>query len=371
MVEQNKSLYKTLRLELGRRSYDIRIGRGLLSDTTCFEPFLDGRSTVIVSDETVAALYLEGLKKILKPRQTVIIGLGEACKTLDTMSLISARLLEKNMDRQTVLLALGGGIVGDITGFTAACYQRGIDFVQLPTTLLAQVDSSVGGKTAVNHPLGKNMIGAFHQPRAVVIDLDTLATLPDRELTAGLAEVIKYGLIEDADFFAWLEDNIDHLRKRENGTFDQQNYQALAYAVWRSCAIKAAIVERDEYESGPRMLLNLGHTFAHAIETGSAYQYLHGEAVACGLALAMKLSTRLGHTDGTQLERVLRLLKRVGLPIKAPDSCSPELMLELMARDKKNRKGKQSLVLLKAIGQAYVEPAIEREVLEAFLKNSQ
>lgn len=364
MTERLQSLH----LDLGKHGYNIEIGYGLLNDKTCFTNFLDGRSLAIVSDETVAPLYLAGLEKILKPKQTMVMKTGEQYKTLDTFAEISEQLLRKNMGRQTVLFALGGGVVGDLTGFVAACYQRGIDFVQLPTTLLAQVDSSVGGKTGVNHPLGKNMIGAFHQPKAVVADLKALETLPERELSAGLAEVIKYGLIADANFFAWLEEHLELLHKKDGRSFSERSRHSLAYAVHRSCEIKAAIVKQDELENGPRMLLNLGHTFGHAIETASGYEYLHGEAVACGLALAMKLSTQLGHTNASQLQRVVRLLERGGLPTRLPASCSADTMLELMARDKKNRAGQQSLVLLETIGKAYVERAIERKTLESFLR---
>ena len=365
----NKRL-KSLRLDLGERGYTIEIGRRLLSDKACFAPFLDGRPLAVISDETVAPLYLPALQAVLKPQQSIVLAPGEQHKTLDTIAEISGQLLRQNMGRQTILFALGGGIVGDISGFAAACYQRGVDFVQLPTSLLAQVDSSVGGKTGVNHPLGKNMIGAFHQPLAVIIDLETLDTLPQRELSAGLAEVIKYGLIEDADFFVWLEDNLDLLLKRDGDSFTEKNYNALAYAVYRSCEIKANIVARDEKESGVRMLLNLGHTFAHAIETLSDYKCLHGEAVACGMVLAMKLSIQLGHSGPSQLQRLSHLLKRAGLPIKRPASCSASAMLELMARDKKNAAGQQRLVLLKTIGKAYLERSVERGALAAFLRQA-
>lgn len=361
---------KSLQLHLGEHSYKIEIGCGLLSDSSCLAGFLQGRPLVILSDETVASLYLPRLQKILSRAQTITLPSGEQHKTLETFADIIGQLLSKNMGRQTILCALGGGVVGDITGFVAACYQRGIDFVQLPTTLLAQVDSSVGGKTGVNHRLGKNMIGAFHQPRAVIIDLETLETLPPRELSAGLAEVIKYGLIEDADFFVWLEENIASLLQKNNHRFSRQNYDAWAYMVHRSCAIKAAIVEQDEKESGARMLLNLGHSFAHAIETASNYDYLHGEAVACGLVLATQLSTQLGYTDPSQLQRVRQLLQAAGLPIKRPPSCCADVMLELMARDKKNRPGRQTLVLLKTIGEAFVEPDMQRKVLATFLSQT-
>jgi 3-dehydroquinate synthase len=272
---------------------------------------------------------------------------GEAYKTLDTLNQIFDALLSRHYDRQCALAALGGGVVGDITGFAAACYQRGVPFIQIPTTLLAQVDSSVGGKTGVNHPLGKNMIGAFHQPRCVIIDTATLATLPDRELSAGLAEVVKYGLIDDPDFFAWLEHHAKDLVRRDP--------QALAYAIERSCNDKARIVALDEMELGARALLNLGHTFGHAIETGMGYgRYLHGEAVAIGLRLAADLSSRLGWLDRAEVERIDALLRNMALPTRAPAELSPQRFADLMKVDKKVRDGKIRLVLMRGIGQSLI-----------------
>ena len=293
---------RTLTVELGDRSYPIIIGPGAIGDSANFTPWIRSRQLLIVTNETVAPLYLARLTQTLEPHYriaSVILPDGEEYKTLDVLNRIFDKLLEERFDRGCTLLALGGGVVGDMTGFAAACYQRGVDFVQVPTTLLSQVDSSVGGKTGVNHPLGKNMIGAFHQPRCVIADTDTLNTLPDRELSAGLAEVIKYGLINDPDFFAWLENNMAALIAREP--------DALAYAIERSCSDKAEVVAADEMEAGQRALLNLGHTFGHAIETGTGYgSWLHGEAVATGMYLAAELSSRHGWLSRDDLQRIER-----------------------------------------------------------------
>jgi 3-dehydroquinate synthase len=272
---------------------------------------------------------------------------GEEYKTLDTLNSVFDRLLERRFDRRCTLIALGGGVIGDLTGFAAACYQRGVAFIQVPTTLLSQVDSSVGGKTGVNHPLGKNMIGAFHQPQCVIADTDTLNTLDERQLHAGLAEVIKYGLINDRAFFDWLDDNLDRLLARDP--------EALAYAIERSCRDKAAIVAEDETEAGTRALLNLGHTFGHAIETGMGYgAWLHGEAVGTGMVLAAQLSARLGWLAVADMERVVSLIARAGLPTAAPTALDSRRFLELMAVDKKVQDGLLRLVLLKGIGQAVI-----------------
>lgn len=303
---------------------------------------------MIVSNETVAPLYLHRVQQALKgfSVHTVVLPDGEKYKNLQVLNSIFDALLEHRLDRGCTLLALGGGVVGDMTGFAAACYQRGVRFIQVPTTLLSQVDSSVGGKTGVNHALGKNMIGAFHQPQCVIIDIDTLNTLPDRELSAGLAEVIKYGLIDDPEFFHWLELNIHRLVAREA--------EALIYAIERSCTDKAAIVAADEREAGQRALLNLGHTFGHAIETGMGYGvWLHGEAVAAGMCMAAKMSERLGWMEKQQVERIQALVSAAGLPTHPPD-IPADKFLELMSVDKKVIDGQLRLVLLKGIGKALV-----------------
>ncbi|MEO5574451.1 MAG: 3-dehydroquinate synthase [Gammaproteobacteria bacterium] len=340
---------KTLQLDLGERSYPIHIGGGLLGRAELLAPHIAGQQVVVVSNETVAPLYLDKLLAGLRAYQSfpVILSDGEQYKTLATLNLVFDALLGKRCDRKTTLIALGGGVIGDITGFAAACYLRGVAFIQVPTTLLAQVDSSVGGKTGVNHPLGKNMIGAFYQPRCVIADTDTLRTLPERELSAGLAEVIKYGLISDAAFFAWLEINMDALRARDPA--------ALIYAIERSCRNKADVVAADERESGVRALLNLGHTFGHAIETGMGYGvWLHGEAIGAGMLMAADLSWRLGWLSAEDKERTKNLLVRAGLPVFAPAEISRERFAELMAVDKKVMDGKLRLILLKAIGQAVI-----------------
>ena len=353
---------KTLRVELGPRTYPIHIGEGLLGRPELLAPHIRGRQVMVVSNDTVAPLYLERLRGGLDGFQcaSVVLPDGEEYKTLEVMNRIITALLENRFDRSVTLVALGGGVVGDITGFAAACYQRGVDYIQVPTTLLAQVDSSVGGKTAVNHALGKNMIGAFHQPRCVIADTATLDTLPDRELSAGLAEVIKYGLIRDSGFFEWLETAVPGLRAREP--------QRLADAVERSCRNKAEVVAADERESGVRALLNLGHTFGHAIETGLGYgRWLHGEAVGAGMYMAADLSVRLGWLETQALARIETVLQDAGLPVRAPQSLAPGRMLELMAVDKKAQEGRLRLVLLEAIGEAVVTSEFERSALERTL----
>ncbi|RJQ46593.1 MAG: 3-dehydroquinate synthase [Gammaproteobacteria bacterium] len=338
---------QTLKLDLGARSYPIYIGGGLLGRAGLLAPHIRGKQVMVVSNVTVAPLYLDQTLAALKEFECHTLALpdGEQYKTLDTLNLIFDTLLRKRCDRHVTLIALGGGVIGDLTGFAAATYQRGVPYIQIPTTLLAQVDSSVGGKTGVNHPLGKNMIGAFYQPQCVIADTDTLSTLPERELGAGIAEVIKYGLICDREFFDWLEANLDQLLARNAG--------ALACAIERSCRNKAGIVARDERESGVRALLNFGHTFGHAIETGLGYgEWLHGEAVAAGMCLAADLSRRLGWISDADLQRIVRLIARARLPVAAPATLSAERFMELMAVDKKVRTGKLRLVLLKAIGEA-------------------
>jgi 3-dehydroquinate synthase len=334
----------TLTVQLGNRSYPIVIGRGLLGGGFDLTPFIRGDDCLIVSNETVAPLYLEKLRLNFDCGSVSSISLpdGEAHKTLATMATILDKLVATGAGRDTTVVALGGGVVGDIAGFAAACYMRGVDFVQVPTTLLAQVDSSVGGKTGVNHEQGKNLIGAFHQPQVVLIDTDTLATLPDRELRAGLAEVIKYGAICDADFFAWLEDNIDALLKRDP--------DALAHAIQRSCELKAEVVAEDEREAGRRAILNFGHTFGHAIENCLGYgEWLHGEAVAAGMVMAGELSG----IDDDELDRLRRLIERAGLPTAPPALGAPSL-LKAMSRDKKVQKKELRFVLLQRLGAAFI-----------------
>ena len=345
-------------IALGDRSYDIVIGSGLFRDVAAWQGLPRAATALIVSNPTVAGLYAGALRDSLAPHYQRILTLelpdGEAHKNWDSLNLIFERLLSAGCDRKTVLFALGGGVVGDMTGFAAACYMRGVPFVQVPTTLLAQVDSSVGGKTAINHPLGKNMIGAFYQPLRVVCDLDTLTTLPARELSAGLAEVIKYGPIADAAFLDWIEANLESLLARDP--------KALAHAVQRSCEIKAAVVAQDERDSGLRAILNFGHTFGHAIEAGLGYgQWLHGEAVACGMVLASDLSVRLGLMPAAFTDRMRRLCERAGLPVRAPD-LGAERYLELMRVDKKSEGGELRFVLIEALGRATLRPVAEAQV---------
>ena len=340
----------SLHVDLGDRSYPILIGSGLLKDPRYFEQCIRGKQVLVVTNETIAPLYLEtvlaalsGFAKI----DTVQLPDGEAFKTLDTVNRVFDTLLEKRHDRSTTIVALGGGVIGDMSGFAAACYQRGVDFVQVPTTLLSQVDSSVGGKTGVNHPLGKNMIGAFYQPQLVLIDIETLTTLPDRELSAGIAEVIKYGMICDAPFFEWLEANMDALLSRDP--------DALAYAIERSCADKAAVVAEDERESGRRAILNFGHTFGHAIEAVQGYgNWLHGEAVAAGMVMAAELSCHRGWISARDVERLRALLSKANLPQQSPEGMTVDDYLQAMSVDKKVQDGKLRLVLLRALGDAQI-----------------
>ena len=337
-----------VQVSLGDRSYPIFIGSDEIRSAD-IASYISGKKVLIVSNETIAPLYLESLKRQLTDKQvdSVILADGEQYKNLDTLNLIFDQLIGNHHDRKTTLIALGGGVVGDMTGFAAACYQRGVPFIQIPTTLLAQVDSSVGGKTAVNHAMGKNMIGAFYQPQAVIIDTDTLSTLPDREFYAGLAEVIKYGLIVDADFFRWLENNIDLLLQRDK--------QALAYAIELSCVCKARIVAEDETEQGIRAILNLGHTFGHAIETFQNYkQWIHGEAVAAGMVMAAQLSVISGDLPEADLQRTKALLQHCLLPVAPPADMTAEDFTQLMLRDKKVLDGQLRLVLLKELGEACV-----------------
>lgn len=351
-----------LQVDLGERSYPICIGHGLLSDSTLLGQQIKGSHVVVVTNTVVAPLYLEtvsaGLRAMGKRVDVIVLPDGEAHKNWESLMLIFDGLLEKKCDRKTTLLALGGGVIGDMTGFAASAYMRGIPFVQIPTTLLAQVDSSVGGKTGINHPLGKNMIGAFYQPQAVIADTASLQTLPDRELSAGLAEVIKHGAIIDAKFFSWIEENITKLRAKDSA--------ALAYAILRSCEIKAEVVRQDEREGGLRAILNFGHTFAHAIESGLGYgTWLHGEAVGCGMVMAADLSHRLGYIDYVSKVRITQLVEAAGLPVVAPD-LGDQVWLDLMEVDKKNEGGQIKFILLKPLGHCLIT-TVPKETLLATL----
>ncbi len=356
-------LMTTLEVQLDKRSYPIYIGENILA-AQYLERHIHSETVFVVSNEKVASLYLNTVLDNCQKRlcHHLILPDGEAYKSLDTMNLIYSALLEKRCDRDTTLIALGGGVIGDLTGFAAATYQRGVNFIQIPTTLLAQVDSSVGGKTGVNHKSGKNMIGAFYQPRCVIADLTTLTTLNDRELRAGIAEIIKYGLIRDADFFDWLEQNMATLMARDT--------KALAYAVHRSCKNKVQIVAEDELEqTGRRALLNYGHTFGHAIETGTGYAgWLHGEAVACGMLMAAALSVKLGWLARQDYARVHNLLEVVKLPRQPPRDIHVDEFINIMATDKKSRAGKLHLVLLKGVGNAVLTTDFPTAFLEDVLR---
>jgi 3-dehydroquinate synthase len=352
---------ETIEVELAERSYSIHIGAGLLGDTNLLGRSVAAEQILVVSNEIVAPLYLSMLEAAFEGRKLrrLILPDGERYKTLASFTQIVDELIASGFHRDACIVALGGGVVGDVAGFAAASYQRGIDFVQVPTTLLAQVDSSVGGKTAVNHPHAKNMIGAFYQPRAVIADTDTLKTLPERELAAGLAEVIKYGLIVDAEFFTWLEGNIEALRALDRA--------ALSYAIRRSCEIKAEIVAEDELERGRRALLNLGHTFGHAFESLGGYtRWLHGEAVAIGMALAARTSCALGWVAESDCERIEALLRRAGLPVTAGDFTT-EAVLDRMQLDKKAGRDGLKLILLEAIGHGVVRQAPDAALLRQVL----
>ena len=337
-----------LKVELGARSYPIKIGNGLLLEQGLISPYLNGRDALLISNEIVAPLYMKALQNMLSGGrvETLVLPDGEATKTPATLMKIYDALVEHRFGRDCVLIALGGGVIGDIVGFAAATWQRGVDFIQVPTTLLAQVDSSVGGKTAVNHPGGKNLIGAFHQPLCVVSDMGTLSTLPDRELKAGLAEVIKYGLIYDAELFDWLE--------AEHAAILQRDIERLQHVVRRCCEIKALMVAADEREHGQRALLNLGHTFGHAIERIAGYgEWLHGEAVAAGTCMAAEMSRRLGWLSAEDVTRIRELFLQFGLPVDPPPM-GPAEFLAAMSLDKKVQAGEIRLVLLKSIGEAVV-----------------
>ncbi|MGB8339490.1 MAG: 3-dehydroquinate synthase, partial [Burkholderiales bacterium] len=341
---------QTLNVELGERSYPIHIGADLLNRADLIRPHLTSANAAIITNPTVGALYQQKLLATLQVAgaKAFVITLpdGEAYKNAEALQLIYDALLQNRCDRKTTLIALGGGVIGDMCGFAAATYQRGVPFIQIPTTLLAQVDSSVGGKTGINHPLGKNMIGAFYQPKLVLADIGTLDTLPDRELSSGLAEVIKYGLLGDEKFFVWLEANIEKLLVRDKN--------ALAYAIKRSCEMKVEIVAADERESGQRALLNLGHTFGHAIEAAMGYGvWLHGEAVAAGMVLAARLSCKMDLLDNNSLSRIRDLLIKAKLPVQPPE-IEPSKFIEIMKLDKKSDDGNMKFILLKQIGHSFI-----------------
>lgn len=355
---------RTVHVALADRAYPIRIGSGLLARAELVLPYLKSPRVAIVTNTTIAPLYLAAFAGRLREAGVqvteIVLPDGEAHKDWATLNQIFDALLGARCERRTTLIALGGGVIGDMTGFAAATYQRGVPFIQIPTTLLSQVDSSVGGKTAINHPRGKNMIGAFYQPRLVLADIDSLATLPDAELHAGLAEVIKYGLIRDLPFLEWLEANLDALLARQP--------DALAHAVERSCINKAEVVAADETEQGERATLNLGHTFGHAIEAGMGFgNWLHGEAVAAGSVMAAELSRRLGFLGDAEVERVRSLFARAGLPVKGP-RLGAERYLELMSHDKKVEEGRMRLVLLQSIGCALIHDAAMPEEIRASIE---
>jgi 3-dehydroquinate synthase len=354
---------QTLKVELADRSYPIHIGRNLISDASLILPYLKRKHVAIVTNTTVAPLYLDKLSQPLKDAGVIVIPIilpdGEAYKNAETLNTIYDVLLQNRCERSTTLIALGGGVIGDLTGYAAATYLRGVPFIQIPTTLLSQVDSSVGGKTGINHPLGKNMIGAFYQPQLVLADIDTLQTLPAREFSAGMAEVIKYGLIRDVEFFNWLETNIAKLMVLEES--------AISEAIYRSCANKAEVVARDEHENGERALLNLGHTFGHAIENAMGYGvWLHGEAVAAGTMMAAYLSQRLGWLASDEVKRIFALLTAANLPLAAP-KLGVEKYLDLMQLDKKVENSKIRLVLQQGIGKSVITSDYDAEKLKETL----
>lgn len=355
---------KVLNVDLGERSYPIYIGQGLLQQKELITQHIHGGSSVVVSNETVAPLYLGKVHPAVADYRNidVILPDGEQYKTLDTANQIFTEMLQARCDRKTTVLALGGGVVGDVTGFASASYQRGVNFIQIPTTLLSMVDSSVGGKTGVNHALGKNMIGAFYQPQCVLIDTDTLNTLEDRELSAGIAEVIKYGLIRDPEFLQWLQANMQGLLQRDPDTLIQ--------AIYRSCQHKAEVVAADERESGQRALLNLGHTFGHAIETGMGYgQWLHGEAVSAGMVMAARLSEKMGWISADDVQTVRNLFVSANLPVDPPAEMTAEQFMSLMSIDKKVMDGVLRLVLMKSLGESVVTADYDKDALLAVLND--
>lgn len=356
---------KRVVVKLGQRSYTIYVGKGLLGQRSLIQPHVSTTRLLVVTNPIVGPLYLTQTLRSLEGFESEVLILpdGEENKTLEVINRIFDTLLRGCFSRDSTLVALGGGVIGDMAGFAAACYQRGVPYIQIPTTLLAQVDSSVGGKTGVNHSLGKNMIGAFHQPSCVVADTDTLNTLGEREFRSGIAEIIKYGLIRDVEFFCWLEKSLNALLERDP--------QALSYAIVRSCENKAAVVGADEREAGVRALLNLGHTFGHAIETAFGYgRWLHGEAVAAGICLAADLSTLLGWLGHSDVLRIKALIARAGLPVRMPDELDDSQMLELMSVDKKVRGGRMRFVLLRGIGDAMITDQITTEALKNVLRSN-
>lgn len=356
---------KKINIQFDERSYPIYIGEGLISNYELISQHILGKKVAIITNETVADIYLKTLMETVSPHKeliSIILPDGESYKSKDSLDSIYAQLLENKADREITLIALGGGVIGDITGFAAATYMRGVNFIQIPTTLLSQVDSSVGGKTGINHPLGKNMIGAFYQPKCVISDMDVMKTLPSRELSAGLAEVIKYGLIRDNKFFEWLESHIQHLM--------EMNPKYLIEAVQRSCENKAAVVEADEFESGIRAILNLGHTFGHAIEVAQGYgNWLHGEAVGAGMVMAAKLSQSMGWLADKDVGRIVALIKKAGLPTEPP-KISVKKYMELMMLDKKTKDGQINLVLQKSIGDAVLTNQYDPKKLHQILEQS-
>jgi 3-dehydroquinate synthase len=354
---------KKLNLNLGEKSYPIYIGENLLSQADYLTKHISGNQVMIVSNTTVAPLYIDKVKSLLTDFEVceVILPDGEQYKNLDTVNQIFTSLLENRFDRSSTLIALGGGVVGDMTGYAAACYQRGVNFIQIPTTLLSQVDSSVGGKTGVNHPLGKNMIGAFYQPKAVIIDVDTLDTLPNREFSAGMAEVIKYGLLGNENFLYFIEKNVDSLMNKEKSS--------VIDAIYQSCKDKANIVAEDELEAGKRALLNLGHTFGHAIENSMGYgNYLHGEAISIGMYMAAVMSEKEGFIDQSQVSRVKSILENCELPTRLTGKINFSDFSKSMSVDKKVLKGKIRLVLLKPIGAAFISDDYHKEFLDQTIK---
>ena len=356
---------KKINIQFDERSYPIYIGEGLISNYELISQHILGKKVAIITNETVADIYLKTLMETVSPHKeliSIILPDGESYKSKDSLDSIYAQLLENKADREITLIALGGGVIGDITGFAAATYMRGVNFIQIPTTLLSQVDSSVGGKTGINHPLGKNMIGAFYQPKCVISDMDVMKTLPSRELSAGLAEVIKYGLIRDNKFFEWLESHIQYLM--------EMNPKYLIEAVQRSCENKAAVVEADEFESGIRAILNLGHTFGHAIEVAQGYgNWLHGEAVGAGMVMAAKLSQSMGWLADKDVDRIVSLIKKAGLPTEPP-KISVKKYMELMMLDKKTKDGQINLVLQKSIGDAVLTNQYDPKKLHQILEQS-
>ena len=356
---------KKINIQFDERSYPIYIGEGLISNDELISQHILGKKVAIITNDTVADIYLKTLMDTVSPYKeliSIILPDGESHKSKDSLDSIYTQLLQNKADREITLIALGGGVIGDITGFAAATYMRGVDFIQIPTTLLSQVDSSVGGKTGINHPLGKNMIGAFYQPKCVISDMNVLKTLPSRELSAGLAEVIKYGLIRDNKFFEWLESHIQYLM--------EMNPKYLIEAVQRSCENKAAVVEADEFESGIRAILNLGHTFGHAIEVAQGYgNWLHGEAVGAGMVMAAKLSQSMGWLADKDVGRIVALIKKAGLPTEPP-KISVKKYMELMMLDKKTKDGQINLVLQKSIGDAVLTNQYDPKKLHQILEQS-